>query len=41
MDNQQQIQQTLADEFIIELLETTQLDLNNTKKYIPEYTMVR
>jgi endonuclease YncB( thermonuclease family) len=33
MDNQQQ---TLADEFIIELLETTELDLNNTKKYIPD-----
>ena len=36
MNNQQQIQQTLADEFIIELLETTVLDLNNTKMYIPD-----
>lgn len=32
MDNQP----TLADEFIIELLETTELDLNNTKMYIPD-----
>lgn len=32
------IQPTLADEFIFELLETTQLDLNNTKKYVPDIT---
>lgn len=35
---QNRIQETLADEFIFELLETTQLDLNNTKKYVPDIT---
>lgn len=36
--NQLKIQQTISDEFIFEFLETTQLDLNNTKKYVPDIT---
>ena len=33
--NQQEIKDNLAEQVVFKILETTQLDLNNTKKYIP------